>query len=203
MINTNLARTFTACALGIAGTAHAIVIDADLISLGGDSYRYEYSLTNDGSLGLGTAIESFSIWFDPALYDEASLSISSSTVIDAAWDEIILSSGIGLPAAYDALANSGGVLVDETLSGFAVEFLWLDSSSLPGVQVFEIFDPNTFALLDSGLTTLASMTPIDEPTVISLVAIGLLVWTGCRSAVRDVSPFRLGVDSGAADVDPA
>lgn len=144
-----------------AQTAHADFISYTLTSLGGADYRYEYTVTNDGSLGVGVAIEGFTIMFDPALYDEDSLNIVTAAPLASDWDEIILGSGLLVDTAYDAYALAGGVATGSTVSGFAVKFTWLGSGT-PGAQSYEIYDQATFDLIASGTTSLASS--IDDPT---------------------------------------
>ena len=90
--------------LTFSSPASAIVIDYHLVSLGGDNFRYEYTITNDGSLGAGVSLELFDILFDPALFDESTLAIVSPIARQAKWDELIFDLGIGIPAAYDAFA---------------------------------------------------------------------------------------------------
>jgi hypothetical protein len=84
----------------------------------------------------------------------------------ADWDELILGSGVLVSAAYDALALSGGIPDGASQSGFAVEFTWIGLGT-PGAQPFEIFDPQTFEVLESGTTT-----PIPEASTLTLLAAG-------------------------------
>jgi len=144
-----------------AQTAHADFVSYVLTSLGGTDYRYEYTVTNDGSLGASVAITGFTIMFDPVLYDENSLSIVTTEPLASDWDEIILSSGLLVDAAYDAYALAGGVATGSTISGFAVEFTWLGNGT-PGAQSYEIYDQDTFDLIAFGTTNLSSS--IDDPT---------------------------------------
>jgi len=144
-----------------AQTAYADFVSYALTSLGGTDYRYEYTVTNDGSLGASVAIKGFTIMFDPTLYDENSLNIVTAEPLASDWDELILNSGPGVDAAYDAFALAGGVAAGSTISGFAVEFTWRGKGT-PGAQSYEIYDQDTFDLIASGTTNLASS--IDDPT---------------------------------------
>jgi hypothetical protein len=152
----------------LVAPAQAIVIDYELSALGGDSYRYDYAVTNDGSLGASVALEWFQIQFDPALYDESSLSIASTP---AGWDPLILGSGLGYPASLDVFALGGGLAVGDTLTGLAVTFDWLGGASGPGGQPFDVIDPSSFGFVESGETTPVSAVP--EPGPLVLLAIGL------------------------------
>ncbi len=157
-------------------TASAITIHYDLTALGGDDYRYVYTVTNDGSLGASTALEGFSILFDPVLYDETSLSIVTAAPLAFDWDELILGSGLLVDAAYDAFALAGGIAEGDSITGFAVEFTWLGAGT-PGAQAFEVYDPDSFALLHTGTThTTTSVPPttVPEPGTLALLFIAAL-----------------------------
>ena len=140
------------CALLLSAAipAHAVQIAYDLESLGGNGYRYTYTVTNDGTTG--GAVELFDVLFDPALYDESSLTIVTANPPASDWSEAILASGVLIPAAYDALAFSGGIPISGSQAGFAVEFAWLGIGT-PGDQGFEIYDSVSFDLLEAGTTT--------------------------------------------------
>lgn len=157
--------------------AHAALITYDLTALGGSHYRYDYTVTNDGSITSEVAL--FDILFDPLLYDESSLSIVSDPILTADWDQLMLGSGILISAAFDALALGDGIHVGESVSGFAVEFTWI-GTGLPGIQLFEIYDADTFDLLGGGASEARASVP--EPSTIFLLGFGLiaLAWTTWR-----------------------
>ena len=154
----------------VTAPAQAIQISYDLASLGGNQYRYTYTVMNDGSTG--GAVELFDILFDPAIDDELSLTIVTGDPPASAWSEQIIASGILIPAAYDALALSGGIPISSSETGFAVEFAWLGTGT-PGAQGFEIYDPITFDLIETGTTT-----------VVPAPSAGLLLFTGLLTLLR-------------------
>lgn len=153
--------------------AHAITVQYQLTSLGADQYRYDYAIVNDGSLGSGVAVELLDIYFDPALYDEASLAITTSAPLSNDWDENIFGSAPLVPAAYDLYALAGGVADGETLGGFSVAFTWIGGGVGPVAQGFDIYDPSTFDLLESGNTTV-----VPVPGAAWLMMSGLLGMIG-------------------------
>jgi hypothetical protein len=163
----------------VAGT---ISIDYSLVPLGGNVYRYVYTITNNGSLGNATRVQLFDILFDPSLYQEPSLQIVTPASLQTQWSELLLKSVPGVSAAYDALALQGGIPVGSTVSGFSVQFVWL-GSGVPGTQPFQIFDPNTFQLLQTGQTTTPS-SPVAAPAAstfsLILLAVGLALTGGCQ-----------------------
>ena len=181
----HLFLAFHACLLGLflATPAHAIAIQYDLTALGGNGYRYDYMITNDGSLGAGIPVELFDIYFDPALYLESSLNIVTPGPLMLSWDETILSSGVLVPAAYDAYALNGGIADGSFATGFAVAFEWL-GLGLPGEQVFDIFNPTTFALLETG-TTRALAIPL--PGTLPLLGVGIVAMLWARRRTQGVT----------------
>ncbi|MFA7062094.1 MAG: PEP-CTERM sorting domain-containing protein [Pedobacter sp.] len=148
-----------------------ITIDYTLSSLGGSSYRYDYLVTNDGSLGSGVNLKLFDIAFDPALYNELTLSISTPASFNSDWSQQILASAPGLPALYDVSALGNGI--SDYLGGFAVTFDWLGTAAGPGAQAFSIYDLDTFDLLEEGMTRQEGNQPVPEPGTIVLLAAGL------------------------------
>ena len=160
----------------VAGT---ISVQYTLTPLGGNLYTYNYSIYNDGSLGSGVPVQLFDILFNPSLYQEAGLQITTAAALNTQWSQQFLFSVPPLSSAYDVLALSGGIPVGSTVSGFTVEFMWLGSGT-PGAQSFFIYDPNTFALLDNG-TTVNSQTP--EPATFLMLAVGL-VYVGYKKRRR-------------------
>ena len=148
-----------ACICG--SVAHATVVQYDLLALGGSDYRYTYTVENDGSLGAGMSIGLFDVMFDPALYNETSLTVATPAVPGNEWDEIILASAPGVPAAYDALALAGGIADGAAIGGFAVDFTWLGTGT-PAGQPFAIYDPVSFALLQEGMTVSVTTVPLPQ-----------------------------------------
>jgi hypothetical protein len=169
-----LAACLAAAAVSASTGARAIPIEYTVTSLAGPGnyFRYEYTVANDGSLPGAAAVALFDIGFDPALYNEASLQIVSASSISAQWDQLILPSGIGVAALYDALSLTGGIAVGGAVSGFAVEFQWLGADPLPGAQTFTIYDPTSFAPLEIGQTVLGQppSPSVPEPGALALAA---------------------------------
>jgi hypothetical protein len=149
-----------------ATPARATTVEYHLTALGGSSYRYVYTVTNDGSLG--GSLGGFDVFFDPSLILESSLTIVTPAALAVEWNELILGSGVLVPAAYDALALAGGIPNGGSASGFAVDFTWIGPGT-PGAQAFEIFDPDTFAVLEAGFTT-----AVPEPNASHLLAMAVV-----------------------------
>jgi hypothetical protein len=153
----------------VTHSAKASIIDYRLTALGGNSYQYDYIVTNDGSLGPGVEIEWFAIQFDPALYDQSSLTIVTPEPLASDWDQLILGSGLLVPATYDVLTFSSGIAEGSSVAGFAVQFNWL-GAGLPGSQSFEVYDPATNDLIEQGITT-TTVVPIPSAFVMFLTSL--------------------------------
>lgn len=146
-------------------------IQYSLVSLGGNAYRYIYSITNNGSSG--APVQLFDILFDTSLYQESSLQIVTPSSLHSQWSEVLLA-GVppAIPAAYDALALQGGVAAGTTVTGFSVQFTWL-GPGVPGAQPFQIYDPQTFQLTQSGQTSSSSSVSVPAASTLSLILLGV------------------------------
>jgi hypothetical protein len=177
-------RTTLALLLGLSlmpFAAQAIGVDFVLSNVGDGRYRYDYTIRNDGSLGAATELALVDLLFDPAQYDESSLTNVSSPLTATDWNQQFLASAPGgVPAAFDLFAVGSGIAVGSYASGFAVEFRWLGNGR-PGSQPFEVYDPQTFGLLQQGMTT-----PVPEPETWLMFFVGtpLLAVLGRRRGRR-------------------
>lgn len=156
-----------------ATLSSAITIDYTLTHLGGSSYQYDYTVTNNGSLGGDIPLLLFDIAFDTTLYRESSLAVVSANGISTNWLEEFLASATGVPTMYNVLALSGGIPAGAGQAGFAVSFEWLDTAAAPGSQIFEIYDTLTFELIETG-TTKPGIAPVPEPGTVVMLSAGLV-----------------------------
>jgi hypothetical protein len=159
-----------------------ISIQASVVPLGSNVYRYVYSITNNGTLQAGAPIRLFDILFDTTFYQQGSLQIVTPPGLSAQWSQQVLS-GIppAVPAVYDSLSLQGGIPAGSTVTGFSVQFTWL-GAGIPGSQPFQIFDPTTFQLLQSGQTVVPTTTvPAASTTLLVLISLGLAVIVAYRT----------------------
>jgi len=158
----------------VVTTTHATTVSYSVASLGGDAWEYSYSVTNDS---LSSNIEEFSIFFDVGLFDSLQSPQAPTT-----WDPIVVQPDPGLPDGgfYDALSAAIGIAPGETLAGFTVRFDYF-GAGVPGSQFFQVFDPNDFSILDSGMTTVVPL-----PAAVWLFGTGIfsLFFFGRRSKKR-------------------
>jgi MYXO-CTERM domain-containing protein len=172
-----------------AGAA-AVTIEYELVALAAPGrYEYRYTVTNDS---LATPVNWFSIDFDTALYDEASLTITSVGLAD--WSQQVLGSlqVFGVPAQYDAYKTTGLPLdIGESEAGFSIAFTWLGAGT-PGTQAFTIYDAGTLDVLDSGTTVALDVPPppppgVPEPAAMALALTALLA-AGVARRRRSAQP---------------
>lgn len=155
----------------VPSMACAIQVNFTTFALGSDRYRYEYTIHNDGSLGTSTPLALLDLLFDPALYEESSLTNVSPAALATDWSQQFLASSIGVPAAFDLMATGTGIPVGSQVSGFAVEFHWL-GAGIPGNQPYEVYDAVTFDKLEQGIT---SAVPEPETWLMLLAGTPILV----------------------------
>ncbi len=154
-------------------TSGAITIDATLASLGGNSYRFDYTMTNDGSLGAGVSIESFDISFLDSL-------ITGWTEIGVAagdWDEF--SGPVASDDFFGADLISGSGIAVGASESFSVSFDW-SGIGLPASQKFTIYDLATYGDLEIGQTTVAASS-VPVPATLSLFAVPMLLMARRRT----------------------
>jgi len=180
----------TALVLGLS--AHAMAVGPTIpvryrvVSMGGNVYRYIYTLTNNGSLPGGGPLQLFDIYFDSSLYQFSSLVVVTPGSFSAQWSQLILPPVPGVPSAYDVLSLTGGLPAGSTVSGFSVQFTWLGAGS-PGSQPFEVFDPVSFLSLQRGQTVLDSVpVPAASDLTMGLMGIALAV-SACLQVRSQIS----------------
>jgi len=156
-----------------AGTSSATTVSYDVANISGNTWEYSYTVSNDT---LGLAIEEFTIYYDYTAYQNL-----ISTAVPSGWDPLVIQPDTELPddGFYDALVISGsGIGVGGSLGVFSVQFDYLLGGT-PGSQAFDIVDPDTFDVLDSGQTAL---TAVPVPAAIWLLLSGLIGLAGvCRA----------------------
>jgi hypothetical protein len=161
---------------GLSEPAWGVAITYTATPLGGSAWRYDYTVEND-SLPAGVA--EFTIFFPVGQATKLSL-----IAAPPGWDALVVQPDPGLPddGFLDALALAAGIALDASLGGFGVGFDHLGSDT-PGPQRFQIVDPETFSVLESGFTT-----AVPEPAPACLLGIGVLA----LAARRGRSPVRRG-----------
>jgi hypothetical protein len=156
--------------------------------VGGNVYRYVYSITNSGG---SPTVQLFDILFDTSLYQESSLQIVTPAPLNSQWSQQILHSVPPIvPAAYDVFSIAGGIPAGATVTGFSVQFTYLGSGT-PGAQPFQVYDATTFALLQAG-TTLQGITSIPTASTVSLsvLGLGLAIAAACQARLRTAEARR-------------
>jgi len=166
----NVQSALLACALfvsaAVMGIAQATTVTYDVSNVASNTWEYTYTVANDM---LAFDIEEITIFFDVGLYENLA---AQST--PAGWDVLVIEPDVFLPddGFYDALSLGVGIVPGVSLGGFSVQFDFL-GAGVPGDQFFDIVDPFTFDVLDSGST---SVIPI--PAAIWLFISGLISFSG-------------------------
>lgn len=134
---------FLLISIPVAGSATTVFFD--VTNINGNTWEYTYNITNDT---LRFDIEEFTIFFDPRFYENLNV---TSTPIN--WDSLVIQPDLNIPddGFYDAQALVAGISPEASFNGFGVQFDYLGTGA-PSQQLFNIVDPNTFALLDFGMT---------------------------------------------------
>ena len=145
----------------LAHVANAATITSGVLNVANDQWRYNYTVTNDS---LGADLAEFAIFFDPTVF--TNLSVESSPI---GWDLIVVQPDPQLPddGFLDALALAGGITPGGSQGGFSLTFSWL-GQSLPGAQPFDVIDPRSFTIIESGLTA------VPLPGALGLMTLGVL-----------------------------
>ncbi len=166
-MNHFLTRSLFSIAIFLSTTASATVISFDATNIAGNTWEYSYTVENDS---LAVDIEEFTIFFDLGIYENLVIGTAP-----AGWDPLAIQPDPLLPddGFYDALALGVGIASGASLGGFTVQFDFLGAGA-PGSQFFNILDPFTFDLLDSGETVPAPGVGVPAPGALLLLAIGLL-----------------------------
>ena len=148
-------------------SANAVIIESTLFSLGGNSYQFNYTITNDDIV---SGFDEFSIYFDNTTYENLAVVASH-----ADWDSVVLAAEMFLPLDYPGVFDSIALVqplgLGETISGFSVSFDWI-GAGLPGVQNFDVIDAGSYTILQSGTTTLAAP-EVPVPASLPLLASAL------------------------------
>jgi hypothetical protein len=153
-----LSRFYVVCValLLLAGHAFGEVVSIQYtvtqVGTTGNTFVYDYTVDNNGTLPGMAPVQLFDIFFDPTLYQETSLANVTPDPLNSEWTPIILFSvGGNNPPAFDAESDTAGIATGTSVSGFEVEFNWL-GQGLPGDQPFEIDSPSNFSTIQIGVT---------------------------------------------------
>ncbi len=167
----HLARTLGIAVVGIGlfamapEMAQATTVTYSVLNSSDTTWQYDYTVTNDT---LGSALREFTVFFDRTQY--ANLVVNGSPVD---WDSLVAQPDNNLPddGYFDSLNTATGLAIGASQSGFLVQFDFLGTGS-PGSQAFNIVDPDTFDVLDSGST---SAVPLPATFWLLITAFGSLI----------------------------
>lgn len=177
-----------------AGQALASPIFYEVENLGGDRWRYSYTVGNETS----DPIESFRIYFDFGLYEFALVEVEVDGIpafaVDPAdysapsgWDVFVAPTdeifGLELDGFYDAWFLDMPLAPGSLLAGFRVDFRYV-GEGMPGSQFFELLDEFGLEVLGSGFTRPLAAVGVREPGTLGLLVLGLLAGMHRRARAR-------------------
>ena len=151
--------------LASASTAQAAMVEYTATSLGGNAWRYDYTLNNSGA---ALSFDEFSVYFDAP-----GISALSVAAAPGGWSSLVVQPDPLLPDAgyFDALHLSGNVAAGSSTPGFSVIFSYL-AGLTPGAQRFDLVTSEPFQTVSTGTTSLApSAVPL--PAGFALMLFGL------------------------------
>jgi hypothetical protein len=169
-------------------------------SLGGNTYRYNYTVGNE----IGEPIDWFTIWFDPELYWFDFDAVAGGP---AGWDVFVAPPEFLFPGdpdnqygLFDACGffddflpcdGAAAILPGELIGGFSIVFDWLGAiGTMPGSQPFTLFGddlPDNPLLFTQPLASVA----VSEPATLGLFGSALLMLGLMRRRAYEVRSTRL------------
>lgn len=147
------AFSLAAAAACFSLSANAVIVQSELVSLGGNTYQYNYTITNDDIV---SGFDELSVYFDAASYENLTVVASHADWDSAALPATIFLPYVNHPGVFDTIALAQPLGLGETISGFSVSFDWI-GAGLPGVQNFDAIDLATYEVLQSGTTTVSAV----------------------------------------------
>ncbi|HEV8543140.1 MAG TPA: hypothetical protein VGR78_12165 [Verrucomicrobiae bacterium] len=153
----------------------ATTIDYNLVSLGGNQWKYTYTVENDTIAG---AITDFLIYFPSLSSSDAFNYTLDSTITPTGWNGSLFA-----PSAVDlggfAEWSGGSIPAGGSDGVFGVEFTYTGTERL-GQQSFEVYDDN-FNLLDSGSTSRAGAAVPEQTATMTFAVLALACLGGIKA----------------------
>ena len=160
-------------AVCFGSACHAAVITYTVKPLEGTRWEYEYELRSSPDEPL---LREFTIMFDFLTFANISLEASPS-----GWDTLVIEPDVNVASDgfLDGLALGQGLEPGTTMGGYRIAFDFLTTGT-PGRQRFDVVDPITFAIIESGFTRAQEPVAIPEPGTVATIALAALMMVSSR-----------------------
>lgn len=173
--------------LGLVGhlaSAQSQSVSYSLLSLGGSSWEYDYTIASSSP---SLSFDEITIYFGADTATGLSLAASP-----AGWSPVVIQSDASIPADgyLDVVSPTGPLANASSVCGFAVDFTYL-ATGAPGAQTFQLYNSADFTLQYSGVTTAAATTvpAVPEPSSFALFLGGIgALWSAKRRRQQASSP---------------
>ena len=164
---------FLAAAISVVTATTAGVVDFAVTSLGGSSWRYNYTINNPTP---SAGFDELTVYFDYSKYSNLSAGVAPS-----GWDLLLIQPDTGIPSDgyFDVLSLTGPLADGVSISGFSVTFDYVLGET-PGAQPFDLIDSGSFTVLSSGRSIDPNASTVPEPESLALMLLGL----GCAYMTR-------------------
>jgi hypothetical protein len=169
--------------LSFSIAASATSITYDVSNLSGNTWQYDFTITNDSP---GVPIPEFTLFFDFATFSDLTAVSEPAEYVGPAVIQPVLPTDPIFPVAqdgfFDYLATDAGLTPNSMLTGFTVNVDFAGVGT-PGGPTFQTLDA-AFNTLDSGTAAPNATVSVSEPGPLALISFGFVGLLLARRSAR-------------------